>query len=297
MNSADLEDMVTFLKVIETGGFAAAARELGVTQSTVSRRVSELERRLGRILLQRTTRRVLLTEAGRQYAEAIRHPIQALGEAEACLSDDAAELRGSLRITIPSGFGRILVLPALATFAHRHPMVRLHIDLSDRYVDLLADEHDFSIRMNEPVTSGLETQPLKRRVQLYLCAAPSFLQAHPVRSPADLLTGRCLAQSTYAPRTVWPITFEGALSNTTVQPHMVLSSAEAVRDMAVAGMGFAVLPDFMIEADLREKRLQIASSEITLPTLRYFMVWPRHKGKVLRIRYLREHLREAFYEA
>lgn len=290
MNSAIFENIVTFLKVVEVGGFLAAARELGIAQSTVSRRVSELERRLGTKLIERTTRRLLLTEAGKQYSQAVRLPLQSLIEAEDNIASDSVGMQGNLRVSIPSGFGRNEVLPSLAKFAEQYPMVRLDIDLSDRYIDLLTDECDLAIRSSEPVTSGLEVRPLKRQVELHICATPDYLNENPIQSPQDLVDAKCLVLNTYAPRSLWPVQFEGTTHRLTIRPHMLLSSIEAVYDMTLTGMGVALLPGFLVKEDLRSGRLELASPQIQLASIRHFVVWPTHKSTLMRVQTLREHL-------
>ncbi|TCO12379.1 DNA-binding transcriptional LysR family regulator [Camelimonas lactis] len=289
MNEPNLQNVATFLRVIEAGGFAAAARELGVTQSTVSRRVAELERKLGRRLLERTTRRVLLTEAGERYADAVRLLVAGLADAEADFNDDGARLHGPLRITMPSGFGRLRVLPALAAFAARYPLVRLDVDLSDRYVDLLSEGYDLAVRLAEPETSGLDVQFLKK-ISVHICAAPAWLRANPVRSYADLENGRCLVQKTYAPKNVWRMQAGGVMRQITIRPLMTLSDTEAVRVMALAGLGVARLPDYQVDDDLRNGRLQLVSPDLVSPDASAWLVWPRHKGALPRVQALREHL-------
>ncbi|WP_439816676.1 LysR family transcriptional regulator [Zavarzinia sp. CC-PAN008] len=289
MNTPNLQDAATFLKVIEVGGFAAAARELGVTQSTVSRRVSELERRLGRRLIERTTRRLILTEAGERYGDAVRDLLAGLADAEAGLDDDVAGAHGPLRITIPSSYGRHCVLPVLAGFAARYPRVRLDIDLSDRYADLLSEGYDFAVRLTEPRASGLQAQ-LVRRMRAHVCATPGFLDAHPVRGADDLVDERCLVQRTYAPRTVWPLRVRDVLKEVHIRPRMLLNDVEAVRAMALAGMGIATLPGFLVDGDLAQGRLRLAHPDLTLGAVRIYLVWPRHKAGLPRIRALRDHL-------
>lgn len=289
MNGPNLQNVATFLRVIETGGFVTAARELGVTQSTVSRRVAELERKLGRQLLERTTRRMLLTEAGARYADAVRMLVAGLAEAEADFNDDGATLDGPIRLTIPSGFGRLRVLPALATFAARNPLVRLDVDLSDRYVDLLSEGYDLAVRMSAPETSGLEARLLKK-IAVHICAAPDYLLAHPVSSYLDLQNDRCIVQKTYAPRNDWRMEAGGVMRQITIRPLMTLSDTEAVRAMALAGLGVARLPDYQVDEDLRLGRLQPVAADIVSPDAAVWLVWPRHKGALPRVRALRDHL-------
>lgn len=294
MNNTTLQDAETFLKVIDVGGFAAAARELGVAQSTVSRRVSELEQRLGRQLLERTTRRLLLTEAGERYGEAVRTLLSGLADAEAALNDDGSPATGPLRITVSSGYGRARVLPALATFAERFPGVRFDIDLSDRYVDLLSEGYDFAVRFTEPSTSGLQAKAVGR-VHRVLCVSPAFLAANAIRTPGDLVPERCLVQRTYAPRTVWPVRYRDSIHQVHIRPRMTLNNIEAIRDMAVAGMGVAALPDFLVEDDIRQGRLHSLAPAMRLHSARVYLVWPRHKSGIGRIQALRDHLEAGLF--
>jgi DNA-binding transcriptional LysR family regulator len=279
----------------EVGGFASAARELGVTQSTVSRRVAELERNLGCKLLERTTRRLLVTEAGARYCEAVKALISELAEAGANLNDRGAEAQGALRLTIPLGLGRARVLPALARFSKLHPRVGLDVDLSDRYVDLLAEGYDFAVRLAEPQASGLDAKPVGW-MQLKICATPDFLKANPIEFPEDLEDKKCLVQRTYAPRTMWPVKQGTVSKHLLIEPRMVLSDIYSVYDMALAGMGAAILPDFLIERDLENGRLVQVSPHITLAAKPIFLVWPRHKGNLSRIKALREFLTESFLD-
>lgn len=290
MNNSFLENIRTFLKVVEVGGFLAAARELNIAQSTASRRISELERQLDSKLIERTTRRLMLTEAGKQYAEAVRLPLQALVEAGVNIKNDNAGMQGPLRVSIPSGFGRSQILPSLASFAQRYPMIRLDIDLSDRYVDLLTDDYDFAVRLNEPVTTGIQIKPLNKLEKIHLCATPRYLQDNPIHSPKDLLGANCLVANTYAPRTLWTLLFGGTTHNVNIRPHMILSSVEALYDMTLEGIGVAILPDFLIQHDLTSGKLELASSEIRLTSLRYCLAWPSHKSKLIRIQALRTHI-------
>jgi DNA-binding transcriptional LysR family regulator len=294
MNNTTLQDAETFLKVIDVGGFAAAARELGVAQSTVSRRVSELEQRLGRRLLERTTRRLLLTEAGERYGEAVRTLLGGLADAEAALNDDGSSATGPLRITVSSGYGRARVLPALAIFAERYPGILFDVDLSDRYVDLLSEAYDFAVRFTEPSTSGLQTKAVGR-VHRMLCASPAFLAANAIRAPADLVSERCLVQRTYAPRTVWSVRYRDSMHQVHIRPRMTLNNIEAIRDMTLAGMGVGALPDFLIEEDLRRGRLQTLAPAMSLGSARVYLVWPRHKGGIRRIQALRDHLEAGLF--
>jgi DNA-binding transcriptional LysR family regulator len=289
MSSPNLQNVATFIKVVDLGGFASAARELGVTQSTVSRRVAELERHLGCKLLERTTRRLLLTEAGARYCESVRALVAGLAEAGADLNDDRGHAQGSLWITAPLGYGRTRVLPALAQFSELYPQIRLEVDFFDRYADLLKDGYDFAVRLAEPQVTGLDARPVGW-IKPFLCATPEFLNSRPVEKIEDLETDRCLVQRTYAPRTVWSVRHAGVSRHLQIRPRMVLSNIYAIYDMALAGRGAAILPDFLVMEDLERGRLSLVSSDITLDPVPIFLVWPSHKTNLPRVRALREFL-------
>ncbi|HEX7881206.1 MAG TPA: LysR family transcriptional regulator [Afipia sp.] len=288
MNAPNLQNVATFIKVVEVGGFAAAARELGVTQSTVSRRVAELERHLNRKLLERTTRRLLLTEAGATYSEAVRTFLSGLAEADANLSDSDSDAQGLLRITTPLGLGRAVVLPGLARFAAQHPRIRLDVDLSDRYVDILQEGYDFAVRFAEPQTSGLDAKSV-RSVERIICATPAFLRQSPIKLASDLENDRCLVQRTYAPLLTWSVMEDGIAKTLRITPRMVLSEIYSIYDMTLAGMGAAILPDFLVKEDLKSGRL-VQLQNITLTPRPVVLVWPTHKSKLGRVIAVREFL-------
>lgn len=292
MNGPNLQNVATFLKVVDLGGFASAARELGVTQSTVSRRVSDLEHHLGCKLIERTTRRLFLTEPGARYCESVRALMAGLAEADSDLNDDRRHARGALRITAPLGYGRTCVLPGLAKFSERYPQVHLQVDFFDRYADLLKDGYDFAVRLAEPQVTGLDAKPVGW-IKPYLCATPKFLKSNPVEKVEDLEADRCLVQRTYAPRTVWSLRHAGISMHLQIRPRMILSDIYAIYDMALAGVGAAMLPDFLVMEDLKHGRLSLVSSEIAFDAVPIFLVWPSYKANLPRIRALREFLEHA----
>ncbi|MBR0905166.1 LysR family transcriptional regulator [Bradyrhizobium liaoningense] len=288
MNAPNLQNVATFIKVVEVGGFAAAARELGVTQSTVSRRVAELERHLNRKLLERTTRRLLLTEAGATYCETVRTLISGLAEADVNLSDSGSDPQGLIRITTPLGLGRAVVLPGLARFAALHPRIRLEVDLSDRYIDILQEGYDFAVRFAEPHASGLEAKSV-RSVERIICASPEFWRANPIERATDLQNDRCLVQRTYAPLLNWSVIECGSEICLHIRPRMVLSEIYSIYDMTRAGMGAAILPDFLVADDLKSGRL-VGLQNISLTPRRIVLVWPTHKAQLRRVVAIREFL-------
>jgi DNA-binding transcriptional LysR family regulator len=250
----------TFAKVVELGSFARAAERLGLSTSAVSRQVSELESHLETRLLNRTTRRLSLTEAGQAFYE---HSVQLLAdleEAEASVRVAAAEPRGTLRITCGVSFGMRYLAPALAEFCERHPQVLLDLDLSDRVVDLVEEGFDLAIRIGQIGSQGM----VARRIgwtQLICCASPSYLALHaaPIRTPADLSQHECLSYTNVGIPNTWH--FEGkdggeeTPQTVRVQTRHRANNGQLLAALALQGMGVVYTPDFIVAQEVRAGQL------------------------------------------
>ncbi|MCO4093005.1 MAG: LysR family transcriptional regulator [Sphingorhabdus sp.] len=283
MNKIQLSEGEAFLAVADCGAFGTAARELGLTQSTISRRVAALEARIGRRLIDRTTRRVALTEEGQGFAADLRDILLRLADAEARLHQRTAEPQGTLRITMPTAYGRSCVVPRLAEMSARHPKLRFDIDLSDRYVDVIDEGFELAIRLAEPSESGL----LSRRIDsfaLHICAAPDYLAGQAgIAKPSDLLSHDCIVQRTYAARTNWRIGWQGGSVDLNITPRWTVSDMAAAHVLALSGAGIAVLPSYLVAADLAEGRLRAILPDATLATIDVFAVYPGSKAKLGRL--------------
>jgi DNA-binding transcriptional LysR family regulator len=280
-----------FLAVADRRGFGAAARELGVTQSTVSRRIASLETRVGRRLVERTTRRVMLTDAGLAYADELRDVLTRLENAEARVQTRLAEPEGLLRITMPTAYGRVCVLPRLAALAARHPRLRFELDLSDRYVDLLDGGFDVAVRLAAPPQSGIDTERIGS-FGLHLCASPGYVASHGlVAGPQQLAAHACLALRTYAPRTDWSLTWQGRSVNIEITPLMTVSDMTSLRELVLAGVGVAVLPSYLVAADLAAGNLVEALPGLALRSIDVFVAYPRHRSDLSKVAVLLDALR------
>ena len=284
MNKTQLSEAEAFLAVADSGAFGAAARELGLTQSTVSRRVAALESRIGHRLVERTTRRVALTQEGHNFAVDLRDILLRLTDAEARLHAGSAEPHGTLRITMPTAYGRNCALPRLAALAELHPKLRFDVDLSDRYVDIIDEGFDLAIRLTEPTGSGLVARPIDR-FKLFICAAPSYLNDRPeVSAPHDFLDHDCIVQRTYAPRTTWHMGWQDAQVDLNITPRWTVSDMAAARGLALSGAGISVLPSYLVDDDLAERRLFALLPDAVLAKIEVYAVFPASKaryGKIL----------------
>ncbi len=290
MKKASFLEAEAFLAVADRGGFGAAARELGVTQSTISRRIAGLEARIGLRLIERTTRRVALTEAGLSYSGELRDVLMRLENAEARVQTQMAEPEGLLRVTMPTAYGRACVLPRIARLAGRYPRLRFALDLSDRYVDLLDGAFDVAVRLASPPQSGVDV----RRIGSYglrLCASPDYLakNARPA-VPSDIAGHDCLALRTYAPRVGWSAEWQGRSFEMEVSPRMIVSDMTALHRMVLAGAGLAVLPAYLADDDMAAGRLVDVLPGLGLSRLEMFVAYPRDRASLRKVAVLLDEL-------
>ena len=251
-----LSELEAFATVAETGGFSAAARTLGRTTSAVSKQIQSLEARLGVRLLHRTTRRVSLTEIGVAFRDRVQGVLSDLGEAETAAAQLHEEPRGLLRVSVPTDFGRLRLAETLAGFATRHADIRLEVDFSDRFVDVVEEGFDIVIRVANLADSTLVARRMGpcRRV---LCAAPAYLKAkgHPAH-PSEL-SGHSVIGYAYEQARPWR--FRGTEEEemtVSVDPRHRANNGEMIRSMLVSGLGIALLPTFLVGDDLRAGRLE-----------------------------------------
>ena len=286
MNRASFSEAEAFLAVVDRGGFGAAARELGVTQPTISRRISALETRLGKRLVERTTRRITLTEAGLAFASDLREVLTRLADAEGRMQSEGSEPQGVLRVTMPTAYGRTMVLPRVAALARRYPRLRFELDLSDRYADILDEGFDLAIRNAEPTQTGLVAQRIDR-YSLHVCAAPDYLAKHkPIERPEDLVAHSSIVLRTYAPRSRWRFEWSGDLIEIEIAPRIIASDMMAVRSLAREGAGIAILPSFLAREDIKSGKLVELLADAGLPAINVFAASPRHRANLSKIKAL-----------
>ncbi len=250
----DLNEAAVFVKVVEAGSFSAAARLLELPTSTVSTRVARLERRLGVTLLQRTTRRLHLTEAGELY---YRHAATGLGhmlDAEAAVTESTGEPRGLLRVTAPADFGDTLLADIVNQLRRNCPQVSIDMVLVSRYVDLVAEGVDVAIR-----TGALKDSTLIARqagvARWVPFASPDYLaSAPPLKSP-QTLRHHCCLQFTPLGKESW--TLQGKAGSLTVPMagQVLINDVRVIRSMALAGEGVALLPRHLCREDCDDGRL------------------------------------------
>ncbi len=249
------EAMTAFVAVVESGGFSAASRRLGTPLPTVSRKVSELENALRVRLLNRTTRRVNLTESGRHFFESCRRILDDLGAAERAAAGEYEAPKGELILTAPIVFGRLHVVPIVAEFLRAFADIDVRLLLADRLVNLLEEHVDLAVRVGElPDSSMVGTRV--GTIRRVVCASPAYLAARGrPRHPRDLVTHDAITFLGLDLPTEWSFRVARVRRAFPVRSRLVVTTAEAALDAAVAGAGVTRLLGYQVQAGLREGKL------------------------------------------
>lgn len=272
-----LNEIAAFVEVGRRLSFVRAAEQLGVHVSAVSRAVNALEGRLGVRLLQRTTRRVGLTEAGRAHFLRCEAVLAELQEAESAASALGGALSGTLRVSAGSGLGLTHMTPLLARFLERHPQLDLDLHLSNRNVDLVEEGFDLAIRIGALSDSRLVARRLGDSRRL-LVAAPAYLRAQGTpRRPADLVTHAALVLEVGTMTSRWALQRRGANATVRVRARLRSNNALALLDACRAGVGIALLPQFIVGADLEVGRLVRVLPSWTAAEQGIFAIYPGNR--------------------
>jgi DNA-binding transcriptional LysR family regulator len=262
-----LEAMGVLLAVIDAGSLSDAGRKLGMPLATVSRKVSDLEAELKTRLLIRSTRQLTLTEAGRGYVAACRRILEEVHEAERAAAGEYSAPRGDLVVTAPVVFGRLHVLPVLIEFLRAYPEVNVRLVLGDRIVNLLEDHVDLALRIGSLPDSGLVATQLGS-IRRVVCASPDYVAKSGVpATPRDLAAHQCISFEPFASANTWRFIVEGADSSVPVHPRLIVSTAEAAIDAAIAGVGITCVLSYQIEPALRAGTLRLLLESFEPPPL------------------------------
>ena len=287
-------EMQVFCTVVEKGNFIGAAEPLEMSKAAISRYVSALEERLGARLLHRTTRRLSLTDAGRQFYEQAKDVLALMNEAEDAVSSTAPEATGLLRVNAPVSFGVLHLAPIWADFMRAYPKVQLDISLNDRIVDLVEEGFDVAIRIARMESSSLVGRRLTS-TRMCLCAAPSYLDAHaPIETLQDLTQHGVVAYTHFASGSDW--TFDGPNGQETVRTRSTVrcNNGDTCRSITLSGGGISLQPSFMVADDIRTGRLVEILPAYRSIDLGIYAVYPTRKHLAAKVRALISFLGERF---
>ena len=289
------DDLLTFLRVVEAGGVTAAATELNVSKSVVSKRISDLEEALGVQLLRRSTRAVTPTEQGCAFYERMREALRGVDEAIDSAADCQGGLTGRLRVTAPMSFGTLYLGRILAEFARAHSQIEFSLDLDDRVLDVIGGGYDLAVRIGRLHDSSLMVRKLgvSRRV---VCCSPAYGREKRLPRTLEELSGHdCIHYANVHANRLWQFLPPSGRKPRTVmtRSRFIANNGEAIRDAALAGLGLAVLPLFIVADDLRSGRLlHVLPNEQPVPDTMYAVYAPtRYLPR--RVRFLIDHLMAA----
>lgn len=268
-----LQSMSVFAKAVELGSFSAAGEALRMSSQLVGKHVQTLEQHLGVRLINRTTRRHHLTEAGFAFYERVKIILAEVEAAESMTAIRDGIPRGCLRINAPVSFGIHALSKRLPEYMAAYPEVSIDLSLSNRYIDLIDEGIDVAFRVGELSDSGLIARTLAP-YRLCLCAAPSYLESHPpISHPNDLVTHECLGFSYTELRTRWTFTaLEGEVT-VPVSGRLMVDSGEALLMVARAGMGLLLQPSELVKEDLVAGRLIEVLSEYPIATRPFHLLY------------------------
>jgi DNA-binding transcriptional LysR family regulator len=256
-----LEAMSILLAVVAAGSLSAAARGLGTPLATVSRKVSELERHLGTRLLNRSSRRIALTEAGRSYVAACKCILEEVEEAERSASGEYSAPKGDLIITAPIVFGRVHVLPIVVEFLAAYPEIDVRIMLADRVANILEEDVDLAIRIGDLPDSSLVAARVGS-IRRVICGSPAYFAERGVpRSPGELGTHHCITfEGLMSPR-AWTFTIGKSDVSVPIRSRLIVNTAEAAIDAATGGLGITRVLSYQIANAIRAGTLAVALQE------------------------------------
>ncbi len=289
-----LDGVAVFVGVINAGSFTAAARTLGHSTSYVSKVITRLEKRLGSRLLNRTTRTISLTDAGRAYFERCSQIVVDAENAQRSINQLQEKPGGLLRLNAPGSFGSKYLLDALPAFMHRYPDVKLEVEFNDRLIDVVAEGYDVVIRVSKIKDSNLVARKFTSSSGVVV-ASPEYLKrnGHP-KQAEDLSRHDCIAYSLLPSPTQWTFHKDGARTNITVKPRALCNNAATQVAMAVQGIGIARLPLFTCEQEVASGQLQIILEEYDQLQLDIYAVYPHRQYLTAKVRAFVDFLVENF---
>ncbi len=285
-----LDAMHLFTRVAELGSFSAAAQQLGVARSVVTRQIAALEAHLGVKLMARSTRRLSLTSAGTAYLEKCRVILNLVEAAETGVAEERLTPRGNIRISVPLSFGLKRLAPLLLDFSQRYPEISLDMDYTDRRVNLIEEGIDLSIR----ITRRLEPGDVARRIgtaRMQVVAAPEYLARHGrPQQPAELAHHECLGYTNAGATMPWQFMIDGQLESLPVRSRLNANNGDVMTEAAAQGLGITCQPDFITDTFIAAGRIEEILADFPMPELGIYAMLASNRHVPYRVRALMDFL-------
>lgn len=284
---SELDEMRVFVNLVEAQSSTKAAERMGLAVSAISRRMKELESRLGVNLVQRTTRRMNLTDDGRFFYARCKQILEDMHEAEIQVSRAAQTLKGTIRISTPLSFGIAHIAPAIADFMQQHEEVDINLDMTDRKVDMVEEGFDLTIRVGELQDSSLMARKLAM-VHHVVCCSPAFIEQYgPINSPDDLHDKPALCYANLKQPERWRYVDErGEQQMVKVRPRLLSTNGDALREAAVAGLGVLCEPSFIVHKAVEAGTLLPQLTYLRWYDMNVYALYPQTRHLSLRVRAL-----------
>ena len=272
-----LNSMSIFVEVVNSDGFTAAAEKMGLSRAQISKSVMQLEEHLGTRLLNRTTRRISLTDTGRVYYERCKTILADIEEIEAIASEQNAEPRGTLTISAPTSFGLLQLNEAIPQYIKRYPKVQISLSLADRFIDVVSEGFDLVIRIAELEDSSLVARKIAPCKRVF-CASPDYLKQNGVpKVPQDLAIHHCLIYSNELKPDTWVLHGPNGIESIKVNGPVCADNGDILKDAALAGLGVTLLPTFIVGSDIGKGKLQQVLADYCPPEISIYAVFPSRR--------------------
>lgn len=279
-----LTSMRTYVAVVTAGSFTGAAERLGISKALTSKYVGQLEDHLGVRLLNRTTRRLNVTEVGQAYYQRCQQLLDDMDELEAAVREQQDAPQGRLKVAAPSSFGEMYLTRAVADYLKEWPNVTVELVLADRFVNLVEEGFDLAVRIGQLADSNLIARRLAP-MRIVVCASPEHLDRDGIPAhPKELMSRNCVIDTNIKDPEQWPFKEQGRNFRVKVNGRFHANSAMAVREMLLAGEGIGVCPMYIVEEDVRVGQLQVVLQEYEAIELGIFAVYPHSRHLAAKVR-------------
>ncbi|WP_417535943.1 LysR family transcriptional regulator [Methylophaga sp.] len=292
---SQLEEMQCFVRVVEAGSITKAAEQMNTVKSAISKRLTDLERRLGISLLKRTTRKQTLTDAGRSYYQHCVRILDDIYEVENALGNEQTSLSGRIRLSAPISFGLLHLSPALREFNQMHPDIIFDIDFSDRHQDLVAEGLDLAIRISNLTDSSMIARKLAS-TRLYICGSPDYFAQNGLpEQTEDLLYGHVKLQYSHVSSSWSLLDHQGEVMSVNLPTVLSSNNGEYLRDVCIDGKGLILSPDFIAFSALKSgKLITVLDKALVQKDIGIYAIYPQTRFLSHRARILIDFLQEYF---
>jgi len=283
-----LRAITVYRRVIELGSFKEAAEDLELSKAAISKNIKELEEYLGSPLINRTTRTLAVTDDGQNYYNQIRHILDDLSNADLAIRETGHSLKGVLRISAPMSFGLTIINSAICEFMKLYPEIKVELELNDQYTDLIGGGFDIAIRGGGTLKDSSLKQRKLLTLKRVLCASPEYIKnVAKLKTPEDLTKHNCIIYSLLESPTQWTCAKAGKQQTITIPPgSYTVNNSLALTQAAVAGLGISLMPEILIQTELKSQSLVPLLPEWEFESHALYAIYPYHRETSHKLRTL-----------